>query len=107
MSYGREIRSGLIPALLALGSNLGGLLEHEQQSWSSPTFSGVRHTVTLEFVGDAAVEAGNRLIRSLGTYRFYLSGYSVTEQAIGRAHFGKDPQPRLEVEIHVSLLEDA
>ena len=105
MSERAQIRSGLVSAVLALGSNLGALLEHEQKNWESATFAGARHIITLEFKGEAAVEAGERLIDRLPEHEFALSGFLVADAQVRRVHFGPLPKPRLEIEAELLLLE--
>lgn len=105
MSERVQIRSGLVSSVLALGSNLGALLEHDEKPWSSPTYAGARHTMTLEFKGGDAVEAGERFIALLPDHKFLLSGFAVDDATIRRAHFGLLPEPRLEIEAVLMLRE--
>ncbi len=107
MSARGDIRSGLIPAVLAVGSNLGRLLEHEEMVWSSPTFTGARHTIVLEFKGEREVQAGVRFAARLPTHEFMLAGHKVCEAKIIRSHFGMLPHKRLEIEAEIAMVEDA
>lgn len=106
MSGRAHIRSGLVSAVLALGSNLGALLEHGEEPWSSPTYAGARHTMTLEFKGEDAVKAGERFVALLPDHQFLLSGFAVDDATIRRAHFGLLPEPRLEIEAVLMLREE-
>lgn len=106
MSGRADIRSGLVAAVLALGSNLGRLLEHKETAWASATFSGARHTIVLEFKGDAQVDAGERFIARLPEHEFILSGYLVADATITRAGFGLLPVRRLEVHAELLLLKE-
>lgn len=99
-------RTGLVPAVLAIGSNLGRLLEHEEKAWNSISFNGARHTIVLEFKGDAQVAAGERFIERLPGHEFTLSGHKVCDATIKRVHFGQLPVPRLEVEAELLLVEE-
>ena len=106
MSERAQIRSGLVSAVLALGSNLGALLEHEQKNWESATFAGARHIITLEFKGEAAVEAGERLIDRLPEHEFALPGQLVADASVSAVDHALAPSPRLTVTCELLLLED-
>lgn len=99
-----DSRTGLIPAVLAVGSNLGRLIDHSEKAWNSATFSGARHTIVLEFVGKAQCAAAERFAVRLPTHEFMLAGHKVCDAKITRSHFGSDPQPRFEIEAELLLV---
>ena len=96
----------LLSALLDLGKGQAELLHHAERAWASATFSGSRHTVRLAFAGIAAVEAGEAFIAALPEHEFTVPRQLVADAAVMAANHALLPQPRLEVEVQVLLLDD-
>ena len=96
----------LLSALLELAQGQAELLRHSERGWASVTFSGTRHTVVLVFVGDAAVSAGETFIVALPDHEFTIPRQLVADAAVVRADHTLLPEPRLEVEVQLLLLED-
>lgn len=96
----------LLSALLSLGEGEGELIRHCERAWASVTFSGARHTVVLEFLGEAAVTAGERLIDALPDHEFQIPRQLVADAAVVRVEHSALPQPRLEVEVELLLLDE-
>lgn len=97
----------LLSALLELGRGQGELMRHSEQPWASVTFSGSRHRVRLAFTGAAAVAAGEELIDALPEHEFAIAGQLVADAAVVAVEHTALPQPRLEIEAELLLLEDA
>ncbi len=110
---GRTGRTGrtpwmpLLAALLDLAGGRGELLRHAETNWASVTFTGTRHTVVLVFAGDAAVAAGELFIAALPEHEFAIPRQLVADAAVVRADHSTLPQPRLEVEVQLLLLDEA
>lgn len=96
----------LLKALLDLAGGQAELLRHTERPWASATFSGARHTVTLAFSGDQAVEAGERFAEMLGEHEFTLPGQLVADAAVTSLDHNMLPGTKLTVEAELLLLED-
>jgi hypothetical protein len=103
---GRRPWLPLLSALLSLGHSKGELVHHSEQPWASVTFSGSRHRVRLAFFGAEAVAAGEALIEALPEHEFAIPGQLVADAAVVAVEHTALPQPRLEVEAELLLLED-
>ena len=97
----------LLSALLQLAGGRAELVRHSERSWASVTFSGTRHTVVLTFAGDAAVRAGETFIDSLPDHEFTIPRQLVADAAVVRVDHTLLPEPRLEVEVQLLLLDEA
>ncbi len=102
----RDPANRLLGALHELGGGQAIVLRHEERAWASITFSGARHALTLRFVGDAAVEAGERLIAALPDHEFAIPKRLVADAAIVAVRHTLLPRPSLEVECEVLLLDE-
>jgi hypothetical protein len=96
----------LLSALLELGQGRAELLRHSERAWASVTFSGTRHAVVLAFSGKEAVVAGEALIDGLPDHEFTIPGQLVADAAVVRVEHTALPEPRLEVEIEVLMLDE-
>lgn len=102
----RSTADRLREALLALGDFRGQVLTHTEKAWASITFSGARHSLTLLFAGEQAVEAGERFIAALPDHEFALPGQLVADAAVTEAEHRLLPHPRLVVQCELLLLEE-
>ena len=94
-------------ALLSLCDHQGQLLSHSEKAWASITFAGARHSVSLLFAGEEAVEAGERFIAALPEHEFTIPGQLVADADITEVDHRLLPAPRLVVHCELLLLEDA
>ncbi|MFM5893743.1 MAG: hypothetical protein ACKOQM_04840 [Novosphingobium sp.] len=97
----------LLSALLELAGGRGELVRHTERSWASVTFSGTRHTVVLNFSGCDAVTAGEQFIDALPEHEFAIPRQLVADAAVIRVEHTALPEPRLEVEVQLLLLDEA
>lgn len=97
----------LLSAVLTLGQGHAQLLRHTERDWASITFAGTRHTIALAFAGADAVAAGEALIEALPEHEFTIPRQLVADAAIARVDHALLPEPRLEVELEILLLDDA
>ena len=97
----------LLSALLELAEGQAELVRHAERSWASVTFSGTRHTVVMSFSGPGPVEAGERFIDALPDHEFAIPRQLVADAAVIRAEHTMLPEPRLEVEVQLLLLDEA
>ena len=97
----------LLSALLELAGGRGELIRHSERSWASVTFSGTRHSVVVAFCGVEAVAAGERFIDALPDHEFTIPRQLVADAAVVRVDHTALPQPRLEVEVQLLLLDEA
>ena len=97
----------LLSALMGLAGGRAELIRHAERPWASVTFAGSRHTVLLAFTGSEAVEAGEAFIAALPDHEFTIPRQLVADAAVLTLEHVLLPEPRIEVEIEVLLLEDA
>ena len=97
----------LLSALLKLAEGQAELVRHAERCWASVTFSGTRHTVVLSFAGVVPVCAGERFIDALPDHEFAIPRQLVADAAVVRVDHTALPQPRLEVEVELLLLDEA
>jgi hypothetical protein len=96
----------LLSALLDLAEGEAELVRHAERAWASVTFSGTRHSVVLAFTGTDAVAIGEQVIDALPDHEFAIPGQLVADAAVVRAEHALLPQPRLEIEIEVLMLDE-
>ena len=96
----------LLSALLDLAQGQAELVRHAERAWASVTFSGTRHSVVLAFTGTEAVAVGEGLIDLLPDHEFAIPGQLVADAAVVRVEHALLPEPRLEVEIEVLMLDE-
>lgn len=102
----RQPRVPLVSAVCALARGKGQLVRHNERAWASVTFSGARHSVVLMFAGDEAVAAGESFIAALPDHEFAIPRQIVADAAVVRVQHTMFPEPRLEVEAELLLIED-
>ena len=102
----RDPANHLLGALHTLADGQAMILRHDERAWASITFSGARHTVVLRFAGDAAVAAGERFIAALPDHEFAIPRRLVADAAIVAVRHALLPEPSLEVECEVLLLDE-
>lgn len=103
----RTVADRLREALLALAGGHGEVLRHEERAWASVTFAGARHRIALAFAGEDAVAGGETLIAELPEHEFALPGQLVADASVCAVDHDLLPQPRLQVECELLLVEDA
>lgn len=94
-------------ALLTLCDHRGQVLSHTEKAWASITFAGTRHSVSLLFAGEEAVEAGEVFIAALPDHEFAIAGQLVADAGVSEVDHRILPDPRLVVHCELLLLEDA
>lgn len=102
----RRPRAPLLSPLMDLAGGKADLLRHSERAWASVTFSGTRHSITLAFIGEEAVAAGEAFLAALPDHEFTIPRQIVADASIVRVDHDILPQPRLEVEAELLLIED-
>ncbi len=97
----------LLSALMTLAGGRAELIRHAERPWASVTFSGSRHTIALVFNGSEAVAAGELFIAVLPDHEFTISRQLVADAIVLTVEHVLLPEPRLQIEVEVLLLEDA
>jgi len=82
-------------------------LKHEESAWSSITFSGTRHEVTLVFEGAQAVAKGEEFMEALPEHEFTIPGQLVADASIREVDHRFGMHERLQVTAVLLLLEDS
>ena len=103
----RSLSDRVREALVMLAEAQGSILTHEEKAWASITFSGTRHTLTLDFDGPDAVAAGERFIAALPDHEFAIPGQLVADATVSEVDHLMHPQPRMVVTVVLLLLEEA
>lgn len=96
----------LLSSLLELAGGKAELVRHGERGWASATFSGTRHVVLLSFTGLDAIEAGETLIDALPDHEFTIPRQIVADAVVIAVEHTALPQPHLQVEVELLLLED-
>ena len=102
-SAGDKLRT----AIMVLCDHQGQVLDHTEKAWASITFAGTRHSLSLLFAGEHAVEAGERFVAALPDHEFTIPGQLVADAGIVEVEHRLVPSPRLVVRCDLLLLEDA
>lgn len=97
----------LLSALLELAEGQAELVRHAERSWASVTFSGTRHTIVMSFTGAGPIAAGERFIEALPDHEFAIPRQLVADAAVVRVEHTMLPEPRMEVEVQLLLLDEA
>ncbi|MGB7419630.1 MAG: hypothetical protein WA918_10670 [Erythrobacter sp.] len=102
----RTTSDRLREALSSLARNQGQFLTHEEAPWSSITFSGTRHEITLAFEGAEAVAAGETFIAALPEHEFTVPGQLVADADVREVEHRFAAEERLVVTCVLLLLEE-
>jgi hypothetical protein len=109
-AHRRPVRRPWLPLLSALMELAGGkanLVRHDEGNWASVTFSGTRHTIILAFTGAEAVSAGEDYIAALPDHEFAIPRQIVADATIVRVQHRALPEPWMEIEAELLLIEDS
>lgn len=93
-------------ALFSLSGQCANCVKHEESAWSSITFSGTRHEITLAFEGAEAVAHGEELMELLPEHEFTIPGQLVADATIREVDHRFGLHERLEITAVLLLLED-
>ena len=102
----RTAADRLRDAILALSDHHAQIVAQSERAWASITFAGARHTFSLIFAGEAAVEAGERFVANLPDHEFSLSGQLVADATVSEVEHRMVPSPRMIVTCEVLMLEE-
>lgn len=94
-------------ALVNLSQHHATCIKHEEKAWSSITFAGTRHEVTLRFEGAAAVAHGEELIECLPEHEFTIPGQLVADATITEVDHRFGLHERLTITAVLLLLEES
>ncbi|WP_247714062.1 hypothetical protein [Qipengyuania xiamenensis] len=103
----RSASDRLRTALMVLCEHQGQVITHTEKSWASITFAGTRHSLSLLFAGEEAVEAGESFVACLPEHEFAIPGQLVADAGIVEVEHRLSPSPRMVVQCDLLLLEDA
>lgn len=92
--------------LIKLSGQCATCVKHEEKAWSSITFSGTRHEITLRFEGAEAVAHGEELIECLPEHEFTIPGQLVADATITEVDHRFGMHERLVVTAVLLLLEE-
>lgn len=94
-------------ALINLSGQCATCVKHEEKAWSSITFSGTRHEVTLRFEGAEAVANGEELMELLPEHEFSIPGELVADATIREVDHRFGMHERLVITVVLLLLEES
>ena len=100
----RTAADRLRDALLTLSDHHAQIVAQSERAWASITFAGARHTFSLIFAGEAAVEAGERFVANLPDHEFTLAGQLVADATVSEIEHRILPSPRMIVTCEVLML---
>ena len=103
----RSAGDRLRQALMVLAQHQAQVITHSEKAWASITFAGTRHSMSLLFAGEDAVEAGERFVAELPEHEFAIPGQLVADAGIVEVEHRLSPSPRMIVQCDLLLLEDA
>ena len=92
---------------MVLAQHQAQVITHSEKAWASITFAGTRHSLSLLFAGEDAVEAGERFVAELPEHEFAIPGQLVADAGIVEVEHRLSPSPRMIVQCDLLLLEDA
>ena len=92
--------------LQALAGGHAEIRTHSEKSWASVTFAGTRHRLDLAFAGEDAVAAAEQFIAFLPEHEFSIRGRLVVDAAVVAVDHRIGPDPRLDVQIELLLLDE-
>ena len=96
----------LLRTVLALAGPHATLLRHRETAWASITFAGSRHTIVLVFSGWEACDDAEHLIAELPDHEFAIPGALVADATVARTDHALLPEPRMELELELLLLNE-
>lgn len=97
----------LLSAIMELSGGKGELVRHDERSWASVTFSGTRHTIVLAFTGAEAVGAGEDYLAALPDHEFAIPRQIVADATIVHVQHRLLPEPWMQIEAELLLIEDS
>lgn len=97
----------LLNSVLGLAGERAELLRHAEQPWASVTFSGIRHTVALQFTGADTVDAAEAFIAALPEHEFTIAGRIVADAAIVSVEQSLAPEARTVIEAELLLIDES
>jgi hypothetical protein len=103
----RTTADRLREALIKLSGQCATCVKHEEKAWSSITFSGTRHEITLRFEGAEAVAQGEELMEVLPEHEFTIPGQLVADATIREVDHRFGMHERLVITAVLLLLEES
>ena len=103
----RSTADRLREALLELAENAGRVLTHEESAWSSITFTGTRHEITLDFNGSEAVTSGAVFVTDRPEHEFRIPGHLVADASVREVDHRFGVEERMIITVVLLLLEES
>ena len=103
----RSTADRLRDALLALTEGHGELISHEETPWSSITFTGTRHEITLDFNGSEAVTSGAVFVTDRPEHEFRIPGHLVADASVREVDHRFGVEERMIITVVLLLLEES
>ncbi len=102
----RNASDHLRAELQALAGGHAEFVAHSEKGWASVTFAGTRHRLDLAFAGADAVAAAERFIAFLPEHEFAIPKQLVADAAVTAVDHRLGPDPRMEVQVELLLLDE-
>ncbi len=96
----------LLRAVRALAGASAEMVSHSEKPWASVTFAGSRHTMVLRYSGWEACDDAEHFRRQLPEHEFTIPGVLVADAAASIAHQVLLPEPWMELEVDLLLLDE-
>ena len=99
-------RKAVLHAVMAAAGPGAVLVRHAERVWASATFSGIRATTEMEFIGERACEAGEAFIADLPFADWAVPGVLVADALVTCLTQVAGDNPRLAVTVELLVLND-
>ncbi len=99
----RDAADMLSAALVGASAGHGRIVRRTGKAWASATFTGMRHTIEMDFTGPQDVAAGKALAAWLHEREFNLKGHIVADISVTQETHVADT---LTLEIEALTVED-
>ena len=96
----------LLRAVRALAGSSAELISHTETPWVSVTFAGSRHTMVLRYTGWEACDDAEHFKAQLPAHEFAIPGVLVADAAASMTNQVLLPEPWMEIEVDLLLLDD-
>lgn len=108
MAVKSDPHARLLRAVLAVAGEGSEIMSSTSCRWSSATFTGARHGVTLQLLGTDARDRAHRLAETLPDAEFLLAGHVVADISVESQAYcpGADGEGVAQLDLAVLTVED-
>lgn len=100
----RDSHRRLLRALLALAGRGSEILSSSSNRWSSATFSGARHHMTMRLAGTDAHVRAQKLAKCLPEAEFPLRGHIVADASLEEMELAREEDGQVFARLKLAML---